>query len=814
MQIDEFLSRLEGVRPNGNGSMACCPAHDDRTPSLSVSEGEDGRILVKCFAGCDPEAIVQAVGLGLEDLFNGDDQDRAPRPATKLPRQSKPDLEPIDPAIVERMHRALSTNDRAYLKAERMLSDDLIDRYQIGREERGGEKRITIPIANKQGDYLDVRRWLPLKARTKDKHKILHWRPGYGTPRLFPIDQLEGDELVLCEGELDALASIDHGIPAITTTCGVGTWPDTLSEQFKGNRVTILMDHDQAGREGAQKRAQSLAGCGVPVKVARWPEDRPGGRDVTDELREHGVGSLRQILEGAEVWTVDVDTTDMEERGNEVDWDEPQPLPDAMPPVEPFDMEMLPSVLRAWIADVAERMQCPPDFPAVGAMVALGAVVGRQVAIRPKRVDDWQVVPNLWGGLVAPPGWLKSPALQEALRPLSLLEGRAKEEYDAAEQEYEAQRLVAEAKQKNAKVEVQKAVKSGSDAYQVARAAQAGSDEGAPVRRRYRTSDTSVEKLGELLNENPRGLLVFRDELIGFLRTLDKDGHETNRAFYLEGWNGDKSFVFDRIGRGTIDIEATCISILGGIQPGPLSAYISSAAHGGAGDDGLVQRFQLMVYPDSPGSWRNVDTEPDRAARQRVYEVFDRLDCIDPHAIDAEVSNAADELPFLRFSPEAQELFTEWRTELEMRLQADDLPPMLGFHLSKYRSLIPSLALLIHLVEVGKGPVGDEALLRACAWGEYLESHAKRVYAPALVPAAAGAKVMAGHIEQGDLGTVFAARDVQQKGWTGLAERGNVRAALELLEDLDWIQEERTATAGRPRIRYRVNPKIQRGGRA
>lgn len=72
-------------------------------------------------------------------------------------------------------------------------------------------------------------------------------------------------------------------------------------------------------------------------------------------------------------------------------WPDPAPLPDTLPPVAEFDPALLPAALRPWISDIAERMQCPVDFPAVGAMIALSAVVGRQIAIRPKCRDDWTV---------------------------------------------------------------------------------------------------------------------------------------------------------------------------------------------------------------------------------------------------------------------------------------------------------------------------------------------------------------------------------------------------------------------------------------
>ena len=77
-------------------------------------------------------------------------------------------------------------------------------------------------------------------------------------------------------------------------------------------------------------------------------------------------------------------------------WPEPQPVSQGRPPVPPFGRDLLPAALAPWVADIADRVQCPPDFVAVGVMAA-AAVIGRQIAIRPKRQDDWAVVPNLWG---------------------------------------------------------------------------------------------------------------------------------------------------------------------------------------------------------------------------------------------------------------------------------------------------------------------------------------------------------------------------------------------------------------------------------
>src|SRR5262245_4204219 len=106
----------------------------------------------------------------------------------------------------------------------------------------------------------------------------------------------------------------------------------------------------------------------------------------------------------------------------DVPWPDPQPLPGELPLVPQFDERLLPDGLRRWIVDIAERAQTPLDFPAAGAIVALGSAIGRRLGIRPKRQDEWLVVPNLWGLIVGPPGYLKSPMLHEVLKPINRLE--------------------------------------------------------------------------------------------------------------------------------------------------------------------------------------------------------------------------------------------------------------------------------------------------------------------------------------------------------------------------------------------------------
>jgi len=487
------------------------------------------------------------------------------------------------------------------------------------------------------------------------------------------------------------------------------------------------------------------------------------------------------------------------------DWPAIAKIPDARLPVPAFNMELLPEALRPWIADISERMQCPPDFPAIGAMVALAAAVGRRIGIRPKRFDDWPVVPNLWGAIVGRPGVLKTPALAEAMRPLERLAAKAREAHTAAMREHVGRAELAKARKDTLRAELRSKKDRRDEAAILADLRELTGQDTPPVELRYLTNDPTVEKLGELLAVNPAGVLVFRDELTGWLRSLDREGREGDRSFYLEAWNGTGAYTYDRIGRGTLHIEAATVSVLGGIQPGPLAAYVREAATGGRGADGLLQRFQLLAWPDDPTDWRNVDRWPDTDAKNAAFEVFERLATLDPLAVGGRDD---DGLPYLRFDAAAQSAFNDWRRDLEGRLNSGE-PEIIEAHLSKYRSLLPSLALLCHLADNPHGgPVTEAAMLRAADWCEYLEAHARRLYAQGLGADYSAAHALAARIRRGDVADGAKPKDIYRNHWAGLDKEATYRA-LDVLEGCGWLRLAELPTAGRPSVFVRLNPHLE-----
>ena len=498
----------------------------------------------------------------------------------------------------------------------------------------------------------------------------------------------------------------------------------------------------------------------------------------------------------------------------EPDWPaEPGKLPPPTPPVPELDPALLPAPLRPWLADMAERASIPLEFAAVPAVLALASVVGRALGIRPKRHDDWIVIPNLWGGIIGPPGVLKSPAIKEAIKPLSRLAAQAREAFLEQARDAEATRELLEIEVDALKNKAKDAAKKGQHAADFQRQLadkKAELSEARVTERRYLTSDVTIEKLGELFAENPRGLLLNRDELAGWLAGLERSGREGDREFYLETWNGDGEYRFDRIGRGSIPVAGMCLSVVGGIQPGKLRAYIREALAGGDGSDGLLQRLQLVVWPDRVGAWRNVDRYPDTDAKNRAFAIFEKLDALDPAELGATIEE--DEVPWLRFAPDAQDLFDAWRAELETRLRGEELADRAAFvsHLNKYRKLMPALALLLHLVDwadgAAEGAVSLDAARRA-AWCDFLEAHAVKVYS-AEGPHAS-AHTLAVRVKAGDVKDGATVRDLYRRGWEGLGTQAAVYAAAEVLAEVGWLRLETQDTGGRPSQVLRLHPTLR-----
>jgi hypothetical protein len=234
--LQRILGRLPSAEQLGTDYKALCPAHQDHSPSLSTKEGEDGRVLLHCFAGCDPKDVVAALGLKMKDLF----------PAKQTGK--KGDLrEGVSnpPDMPETLKPSQGLTLAQYSEAKKLPLDFLKAQGLTDMYDRDGVPAVRIPYYDEAGTEgpVRIRRALTGPARFR-------WRKG-SKLRLYGLDGLpaanKAGRVVVVEGESDRQTLEFHGIPALGLP-GAGTWKEEWADAFDGiPRIEIVVEPDQGG---------------------------------------------------------------------------------------------------------------------------------------------------------------------------------------------------------------------------------------------------------------------------------------------------------------------------------------------------------------------------------------------------------------------------------------------------------------------------------------------------------------------------------------------------------------------------------------
>jgi len=268
----------------------------------------------------------------------------------------------------------------------------------------------------------------------------------------------------------------------------------------------------------------------------------------------------------------------------------------------------------------------------------------------------------------------------------------------------------------------------------------------------------------------------------------------------------------DRIGRGTIHTKNLCISLLGSTQPTKLLSYLHKTLTG-IENDGLFQRFQLLVYPDEIKAWKLIDRKPHEEAQRKASQIMKQLATMNFTHHGAHLDENA-EIPYFQFNDQAQEVFYEWLTEFEDKLRETQDESIVTEHLTKYRKLMPALALIFHLIEIAhgksQGPITRDAVMKAAGWCDYLEMHARRIYELGLSPTYQAARALAKKILKGETKDQFTARDVYRKHWAFLGTTEIAETACDILVQYGWLREEFPTGSRKTKSSYLINPGIIR----
>lgn len=316
--LGRVLERLERVTKSGAGHRALCPAHEDREPSLSVGQGDDGRVLLRCHRGCDVKAIVANVGLGLRDLHVADVPVRAGHARAVPPppshRRTQPPVETADhqpwaetlwrrsvmraqaSPPVEADHRArLFLQRRGLEPAVRMGLAGLLDDSRALPEEvswwPGVGFRVIAPLLDVHGRLVTIqaRRIVDgeprvvFPKRSRPKGTVFANHPGRG---LLCGDTSQPGVVVFGEGLTDSLAlSICLDGPVLCAP-GVDFCAPAIGPWVRGRAVALALDNDDAAEcVVAAVTARALQLGAASVWRVQWPS---GLKDACDVLAAEG----------------------------------------------------------------------------------------------------------------------------------------------------------------------------------------------------------------------------------------------------------------------------------------------------------------------------------------------------------------------------------------------------------------------------------------------------------------------------------------------------------------------------------------------
>jgi hypothetical protein len=775
-QLLEKLRAHGQVRREGGEWRSRCPAHADRNPSLFVRYvPESGNVLLRCSAGCRIEDVLSKLGLRLSDLFHDDelmveiDDDLAPAAnqpmdstqgssttAPTAPDQPVDANVPIDLGIEDEVYSrllallSLSVKHRQDLR-RRGLSDDQVDhfgyrtaekfalRQAVGKlkQEFDDDVLLRVPgfrierngirFVDLQGLLIPVRapgsRIIALIVRRDDPAEGSKYvwvsstgsgGASPGSPAHVPLGTPVQAQIVrLTEGQLKSDLGWALSGKSTIGVAGVANWRSAIPvlKTMQAGTVLLAFDADVWTKPVV---AQNLIDCaehlirnGFEIQLERW--DASIGKGIDDVL---AAGHSPQLIASDQLQKVlgelrAVAVSRHYEDDDEADW-VPQHPGDG---VAPFPLDCLPPPIQQFATEAAAALQCPVDYVGLCCLTVASASVGnsRRIEIRPGYEEGCRI----YGAIVGESGDGKSPAREAACEPIVKLQRAFCAQFIEARTQYQAD----------------------LEQYELAKKASSkgGNNSPPPTKPEKPTlghafvESFTVEALSKIMTRQPRGMLLIRDELTGWVTSMNqyRSGKGDDREFFLSVWSG----AAVKVDRVSDDAEPRIVfnpflSILGSIPPRQLPVLDA----GNSGEDGFLHRI-LFVYPkpvvNKHWDWAGLSSQTSKLWSDAISKLF-QLDMVqDEHGQPSP--------RVLKLSPEARPVWSGWYDQHAAEAEQDDFDHMLKCFWPKCVAYAARLALILHSLRAACGEdVGDEidaeSLRRAITLVRYFQSHSRAVY--------------------------------------------------------------------------------------
>ncbi len=465
--------------------------------------------------------------------------------------------------------------------------------------------------------------------------------------------------------------------------------------------------------------------------------------------------------------------------------------PPIVPAFQPFPVDCLPEPVASFVRECSLAIGCDPAFIAIPLLVGFASAVGNARRIRLKR--GWTEPCVLWAALIAESGEMKSPALELALRAVRQRQERLMREHAEQMRQYERELEVHErhkADRKNSKECSEPLPEAPTQ----------------PRCRRCWADDVTIEALAVLLQQNPRGLLLIKDELAGLLHfdRYAKHGRGAEVSRWLE-MHGGRALIVDRRASGTVCVPRAGVSVVGGIQPGPLRRALGREHR----ENGLAARIFMCMPPRRGKRWTDDDIDP--ASEAIIGRIFEGL-----YELESARDEYGEECPVvLGLTPAAK---TVWVRYYDAHAaEQTNLTGDLAASWSKLYGGAARLALVLHCVrQIANDPrnpplldpnaIDQHSMKAAIRLAQWFAHEARRLFAVL--------QETESHTQQRQLVELIQRRGgvVSVREWQRVRNHSSAAAAeaeLELIVEngsARWEPSEPGGRGGRPSKRLVLNP--------
>ncbi len=481
------------------------------------------------------------------------------------------------------------------------------------------------------------------------------------------------------------------------------------------------------------------------------------------------------------------------------DWPEPDISILRLGRVAPprFGNNYLPPFWSRFVSDVAESTGTPPDFVAMPLLAAASGLVGNSRWVQPW--GGWTEPPTLWVATVGLPGSGKTPAAKPVFDVLAELESERFPEYEERLSLYRRDLEEYRQREDQWRGEVKEAVGANKPVPLLT-----DGEPERPTEPCLQANDSTLEKLCHILSGGPKGLLYRRDELSGWIESMNRYSSGGDRSFWLEAWSGG-SYVVHRVKFDKpVRINRLAVPIFGTTQPAKIAGMLKDA------DDGLIPRL-LWSMPDKRPFRRPTVTADTTAAKMALRRLAAlQMDCAETDGMIPRV---------IPFSPTAAKVMEDFAAQMDRRLDAA-AGLMIGI-IAKARGQMARIALLLTYLEwaagAGEEPTevsADLAVMSANLVADYFLPMAARVLQDAALPQSErDAANVAKWIKAQGL-TVINPREMERgvHDYYCTRDRGRIDEAMVVLKERAILADYPTpGVGGRPRQDYPVNPLFLEG---